>query len=158
MIFRNLGRAIQALPLVGERTPRIIVDTPLAIEDQAHVSPDGRWIAFNSNESGRWEVYVASFPDFTRKRQISTDGGVQPLWRRNGQELFYLDPRGHLMMVPSGPNADFGVPRALFQTRLNPTPHLGEYGTASRRTEFSLPRAGRATTARCFRVHRELAA
>ena len=130
VIFRNLGRAIQALPLVGERTPRIIVDTPLAIEDQAHVSPDGRWIAFNSNESGRWEVYVASFPDFIRKRQISTDGGVQPVWRSNGQELFYLDPRGQLMMVTSGPDADFGVPRALFQTSLNPTPHLGEYGVA----------------------------
>ena len=69
VIFRNLGRAIQALPLAGDHTPRVIVDTPLAIEDQAHVSPDGRWIAFNSNESGRWEVYVASFPDFLGKRQ-----------------------------------------------------------------------------------------
>ena len=130
VIFRNLGRAIQALPLVGERTPRIIVDTPLAIEDQVHVSPDGRWIAFNSNESGRWEVYVASFPDFLGKRQISTDGGVQPMWRSNGRELFYLDPRGQLMMVTSGADADFGVPRALFQARINPTPHLGEYGVA----------------------------
>jgi Tol biopolymer transport system component len=50
IMFRNLGRAIQALPMVGERKPRIIVDTPLAIEDQVHVSPNGRWIAFNSND------------------------------------------------------------------------------------------------------------
>ena len=131
VMFRNLGRAIQALPLVGDRTPRIIVDTPLAIEDQVHVSPNGRWIAFNSNESGRWEVYVASFPDFLGKRQISTGGGLQPVWRSNSEELFYLDPLGQLMMVAvSDANSEFGVARPLFQTMINPSPHYGEYGVA----------------------------
>ena len=131
IMFRNLGRAIQVVPLVGDRTPRILVDTPLEIEDQVHVSPDGRWIAFNSNESGRWEVYVASFPEFIGKRQISTNGGMQPVWRSNSQELFYLDPLGQVMMVAvGGAKSEFGVARPLFQTRINPSPHFGEYGVA----------------------------
>ncbi len=70
----------------------LIFDTPQIIEDQLHVSPDGRWIAFNSDETGRWEVYVASFPEFTGKRQISNNAGVQPVWRRDSRELFYLTP------------------------------------------------------------------
>jgi hypothetical protein len=118
-----------ALPLVGDRTPRTIVDRPLVIHDQSHVSPDGRWIAFNSTESGRWEVHAARFPDFTEKQQISIDGGVQPLWRRDSQELFYLDLRGQVMSVTltKGSPRPFGVPRALFSTTLNPSPHVGEY-------------------------------
>jgi Tol biopolymer transport system component len=123
-------RATRAIPLSGDRTPRLIVDTPWAQEDQSQVSPDGRWIAFNSDESARWEVYVARFPDFTEKRPISNDGGVQPLWRGDGRELFYLNPRGQLMAVAvkMDPATEFGVPRALFDTTLNPSAHLGEYG------------------------------
>jgi Tol biopolymer transport system component len=126
VIFRD-GRAIRALALSGDRTPRIILDTPWAGEDQSRVSPDGRWIAFNSNESGRWEVYVARFPDFTDKRPISNDGGVQPLWRRDGRELFYLNPVGQVMAVAIQANApaDFGVPRTLFSTGLNPSTPSG---------------------------------
>jgi Tol biopolymer transport system component len=129
VIFRD-QRTIRALALSGDRTPRIILDTPWAGEDQSHVSPDGRWIAFNSNESGRYEVYVARFPDFMDKRPISNDGGVQPLWRRDGRELFYLNPLGQVMAVAIQANAsaDFGLPRALFSTSLNPSPSLGEYG------------------------------
>jgi Tol biopolymer transport system component len=70
VIFRTGGRAIFALPMNGDRTPRLLADTPFVIEDQLRVSPDGRWIAFNSDETGRWEVYVASFPEFASRQQI----------------------------------------------------------------------------------------
>jgi Tol biopolymer transport system component len=75
---------------------RDLIDTPYA-EDEVHVSPAGRWVAYNADEWGRWEVYVATFPGFTSKRQISRDGGVQPQWRRDGRELFYLSGDGSMM-------------------------------------------------------------
>jgi Tol biopolymer transport system component len=131
VIVRTGGRAAFAVSMTGDRTPRLLFDTPQIIEDQLRVSPDGRWIAFNSDETGRWEVYVASFPEFSGKRQISTNGGVQPVWRRNSRELFYLTPLGQLMAVEIGAGrsvtAEAGVPRPLFQTSLNPSPQLGEY-------------------------------
>jgi Tol biopolymer transport system component len=98
IIVRTQGRAVYAVPLIGDRTPRLLVDTPY-LEDEVHVSPDGRWVAFNSNESGAWEVYVAAFPSFTSKRQLSHGGGVQPQWRADGRELFYLAADGAMMSV-----------------------------------------------------------
>jgi hypothetical protein len=130
LIYRRTGRTIHAFPSSGDQPPRTVADTPRSIEDQVHVSPDGRWMAFNSTESGRWEVYVATFPDFTNKRQVSSDGGVQPLWRDDGRELFYLDAHGRMMAIDVAPGtaAEFGVPRALFETTLNPSAPLTEYG------------------------------
>jgi Tol biopolymer transport system component len=91
---------------------------------QAHVSPDGRWMAYTSYESGRDEVYVDSFPTAGNRRQVSVGGGMQPRWRRNGSELFYLAPDQVLMTVPvtSGPGRfDLGRAMPLFRTRLVPT-------------------------------------
>ncbi len=130
LVFRSGGRAIHALPMAGDRTPRLIVDTPISIEDQSHVSPDGRWIAFNSDESGTWEVYVASFPDFSNKQQLSVNGGMQPTWRRDGRELFYLSPQGQLMAVAVDTRAAAivtGARRTLFRTALNPSIQVAEY-------------------------------
>jgi len=132
VVFRAPGpRAIYALPMTGGGTPRLLEETPGSIKDQSHVSPDGRWIAFNSDESGRWEVYLASFPEFSEKRQISTNGGMQPMWRRDGRELFYLSPQGEFMVldVSGGSSAaiETGVPRALFRSTFNPSIQLGEY-------------------------------
>ena len=123
------SRFVYVLLADGSTAPRVVRETPQAIEDQCHVSPDGRWIAFNSQESGRWEVYVASFPDFSSKRQVSAEGGVQPLWRRDGRELFYLTPQGRLMTVEiTGSTAlTVGGARPLFQTGLTPSPQVGEY-------------------------------
>jgi Tol biopolymer transport system component len=132
IVFRTGGRAIYALPMPGG-TPRLVVDTPISIEDQTHLSPDGRWLAFNSDESGTWEVYVASFPDFSDKQQISVNGGMQPMWRRDGRELFYLSPQGHLMAVEvkTGSGAiTTGVRRTLFRTNLNPSIQVGEYAVS----------------------------
>jgi eukaryotic-like serine/threonine-protein kinase len=65
--------------------------------DEPHVSPDGKWVTYASNESGQWEVYVAAFPSFESRRQVSNAGGVGPVWRADGKELFYLSPVGKLM-------------------------------------------------------------
>ncbi|MBI4468216.1 MAG: serine/threonine-protein kinase [Acidobacteria bacterium] len=83
-------------------------------------SPDGRWIAYQSNESGTGEIYVASFPGAGNKRQISTSGGLFAKWRGDGKEIFYLSPDNHLMAVEvSGAEKTFkvGSARRLFELR-----------------------------------------
>jgi hypothetical protein len=84
----------------------------------ADLSPDGRWIAYRSNESGTNEIYVQAFPGAGEKHRISIAGGVNPAWARNGRELFYLERRtpGHYAMMA----VDFVV-GAAFQAR---TPHV----------------------------------
>jgi serine/threonine protein kinase/Tol biopolymer transport system component len=80
-------------------------------------SPDGKWVAYSSNESGRWEIYVTSFPEAHGKWQVSNTGGDQPRWRGDGKELFYLSTDSKIMAVPvkTGTNFDAGTPTALFQ-------------------------------------------
>jgi eukaryotic-like serine/threonine-protein kinase len=80
-------------------------------------SPDGKWVAYSSNESGRWEVYVTSFPEARGKWQVSNAGGVEPKWRGDGKELFYLSPESKMMAVAvkTDPNFDPGTPAVLFQ-------------------------------------------
>ncbi len=86
VVARTMGREVFVIPVLGDVRPRMVADTPYS-EDETHVSPDGRWISFNSNESGTFDVYVAAFPSFTSKRQVSKGGGVQPLWRGDGREI-----------------------------------------------------------------------
>jgi len=83
----------------------------------ARFSPDGKWVAYSSNESGKWEIYVTTFPDAHGKWQVSTAGGTQPRWRGDGKELYYLSPDDKLVAVPvkTGANFDTGTPSALFQ-------------------------------------------
>jgi Tol biopolymer transport system component len=90
-------------------------------ESQEQFSPDGRWIAYVSDESGSQQVYVQSFPVLGGQRQISREGGNQPRWRRDGKELFYLAPDRKLMVVTvkSGATFEADAPRTLFQTELN---------------------------------------
>src|SRR5205823_3401104 len=96
-------------------------------ETQGQFSPDGKWIAYTSNETGRFEVYVEPFPrgaGAAGKWPVSTAGGEEPHWRPDGKELFYVDPGGRLFAVPvqnSGPKSGFamGAPTALFDTRLS---------------------------------------
>ena len=102
------------LPLEGDRRPRPLVQTPFD-ELNAEVSRDGRWLAYESNESGRNEIYVRPFPNVDGgKWQVSTNGGTQPLWARNGQELFY-ESMGALMRVPltTGSRFEAGAPRKV---------------------------------------------
>jgi eukaryotic-like serine/threonine-protein kinase len=95
-------------------------------EGQARFSPDGRWIAYVTNETGRQEVYIQSFPGLNRKLRVSSAGGIYPRWRRDGQELFYLAPDLHLMAAlleveTTPPSITPGTPRELFPTRLATT-------------------------------------
>ena len=85
----------------------------------AQFSPDGKFVAYASSETGNWEVYVSPFPGFGSKWQVSRgDGGEEPRWRRDGKELFYLAPGGRLMAadVKTGAGFEAGFPLALFQT------------------------------------------
>ena len=93
-------------------------------EGAARFSPDGRWIAYSSNESGQFEVYVQPFPLQSGKWQLSTAGGVHPIWRLDGREIFYLSPDGKIMSVEVSAGAVFesGVPRALFPVFLKNAP------------------------------------
>jgi hypothetical protein len=89
-------------------------------ETDLEFSPDGRHIAYTSNESGRQEVYVQEFPGAAGKWQISTTGGLAPLWRRDGRELFYYTREGKLLSVDvrTSPAFQAGVPQVLFEVRL----------------------------------------
>src|SRR5216684_170691 len=84
----------------------------------AQFSPDGRWVAYASNETGNMEIYVSSFPNGNGKWQVSNAGGQEPRWRQDGKELFYLSAEGKVMAVAVKPGASFeaGSPVALFQT------------------------------------------
>ncbi len=92
-------------------------------EGAADFSPDGRWLAYISDESGRYEVYVQPYPGPGGKWQISTEGGTEPAWNRNGRELFYRS--GDKMMaveVTTQPAFAAGKPRMLFEGRYQPSP------------------------------------
>jgi Tol biopolymer transport system component len=121
------GKNILRLPASGGKPERIFQTN--FESDEPHVSRDGRWIAYSSNESGQWEVYVAAFPSFSNRRQVSNAGGVQPVWRSDGKELFYLTPDARIMSVSfkSGPQPETSVPAELFQTRLRADPRFNQY-------------------------------
>jgi Tol biopolymer transport system component len=80
------------------RTAETYLKTPFN-EHHGHLSADGRWMAYASDESGRWEVYIRPFPAAGSRWQVSTAGGVEPRWRRDGRELFYVAPDGTMMAV-----------------------------------------------------------
>jgi Tol biopolymer transport system component len=104
------------IPLKGERTPKSFLQTP-AMELSPAISPTGGWIAYQSNESGRDEVYVRRYPDGGRLQQITTGGGMYPAWSRDGRELFYWtgDALG-VVAVESGAEFRHSNPRELFKT------------------------------------------
>ena len=97
-----------ALPTFGDRRPWPYLRTD-ANEVQAQISPDGRWIAYATDESGTLEVYVDSFPKAGSRMAISNGGGGQPQWRRDGRELFYLSPDGALMSLDVQPGSRLRV-------------------------------------------------
>jgi Tol biopolymer transport system component len=131
LFIKDDGRSLFRLPLSGSRLPEPLPET-LFSRDQFRVSPDGRWIAFNSLESGRWEVYAASFPSFTDKRQVSRNGGGQPLWRNDGKELFFLSLQGKLMAVETrlGATLETSDPTSLFQAPIGVNPIIDQYAVA----------------------------
>ena len=123
---------IWILPLFGDQKATPYIQTEFS-ETQARFSPDGRWVAYTSNASGSFQVYVQSFPASGGKWLISTNGGGQPQWRRDGKELFFLGPDRKLMVAEvDGAESTFkaGVPKALFEARTTPTvPFYGFNGS-----------------------------
>ncbi|MFN2386659.1 MAG: protein kinase [Thermoanaerobaculia bacterium] len=106
---------LKVVSLTGERRPRTYLATP-DDESNGDFSPDNQWVAYTSDESGRKEVYAASFPDPTRRVRVSSDGGSQPRWSRDGKELFYV-LSGRLMASAVGRQGEeltFGESRPLF--------------------------------------------
>jgi hypothetical protein len=110
---------IWALPMQSDPRPFPIVQTGFS-ESNAQLSTDGKWLAYQSDETGRFEIYVQPFMGSGGKLQVSADGGAQVRWRRDGKELFYIALDGRLMVVPfrASASGDAGVPAPLFMTRL----------------------------------------
>ena len=111
---------VMALPLVGRREPRSVVATA-ADERLGTVSPNGRWLAYISNETGTYEVYVRAYPGPGVTRQVSTNSGFEPLWRGDSEELFYIASDQTLMAVDFKSNVatfEVGPPKPLFTTRI----------------------------------------
>jgi dipeptidyl aminopeptidase/acylaminoacyl peptidase len=108
------------LDMKGDRKPQPFLKTRFD-ETNGQFSPDGRWVAYQSNESGQYQIYVRPFPGPGGQWQISTAGGVAPRWRHDGRELYYIAPDGRLIATPveaRSATVEPGAPVPLFQTRI----------------------------------------
>jgi Tol biopolymer transport system component len=92
------GEYLELIPVAGGEPTRFL--TSKGSETNGQISPDGKWVAYASDESGIWEIYVTSFPGAAGKWQVSRGGGTEPRWRGDGKEIFYIAPSGMLMAVP----------------------------------------------------------
>jgi Tol biopolymer transport system component len=126
LLYQELSAAtrgdLKVLSLTGDRRPRDFVASPFD-EDEGTFSPDGRRVAYVSDESGRKEVFVASFPDPSQRIRVSSEGGTQPRWSRDGRELFYVTRSNTMMAAPfdssgAGPTAP---PARLFDAPISYT-------------------------------------
>jgi serine/threonine protein kinase/Tol biopolymer transport system component len=140
------GSDLWALPMMGERKPFAVLQGSFD-EIQGQFSPDGRWLAYASNESGRYEIYVRTFPEAGGKWQVSVSGGLQPRWRRDSHELFYIASDTRLMAVPIRLARDTraletaaAVP--LFATRLATGPNIAPAGFQAR-AQYAVAADGR---------------
>ena len=136
------GRALWALPLFGDRKPFPLVSPPGPTVNigQGQVSNDGHWIAYTSDESGRIELYLTSFPDATGKIAVTSGGALHPQWREDGKELFYVDPRSTTLMSVAintdSSGIHVGEPKALFS--LADSNHAWDMGGNGRRFLVSM--------------------
>lgn len=118
-----------ALPMFGERREYQLLNSPFD-EQNPQLSPDGRWLAYSSDETGNYEIYVQSFSADGRlgadKRRVSTAGGTLPVWRRDGGELFFITLDGEMMassVKTGGAEFEFAAPKPLFKTRMMALEH-----------------------------------
>jgi hypothetical protein len=110
----------------GEELPLV---QGISLADEARFSPDGKWVVFHGAIAGAPEVFAVRFPTTGERWQLSTGGGVQPRWRADGRELYYLGPDGQLMVVamPDGDPTKARSPEPLFGLRLDPSPAFDQY-------------------------------
>jgi dipeptidyl aminopeptidase/acylaminoacyl peptidase len=141
----NGKHALWTVEVEGERKPRPYLDAE-SNEISGQFSPDGRWVACSSDESGRHEIYVQGFPVAGERWQVSTGGAVWPSWRRDGRELFFLSLSGEIMAAEvrlEGARMRTGAPQALFGTRAPAVPNeqVRRYAVSAdgQRFLFSLP-------------------
>ena len=139
------GADLWVVPVSGDKKPFPFLKTPFD-ERNGQFSPDGKWIAYQSNESGRFEIYVLPFPGPGEKFQISSNGGAQPRWNRNGKEIFYVSLDSKMMAAPvklssNGQSLETGTPVALFPVRIAGGPLSGANKQQSPRTKRQPPRA-----------------
>jgi Tol biopolymer transport system component len=104
---------------ISDRQPKPLLQGNWVVRN-AQFSPDEKWMAYSSNETGNSEIYVSPFPNADSKWQVSRGGGHEPRWRRDGKELFYLSAEGKMMAVSvrTGGNFEAGSPLTLFQVHL----------------------------------------
>jgi Tol biopolymer transport system component len=115
---RGGNRDIGVLNLNGDRQERLLTNTATFSEQNGTISPDGTWVAYQSNDSGRNEVYLSAYPNMeTARHLVSTGGGTRPVWARSGRELVYLTEDGMMMAVDieTRPVLKIGSPTQLFQ-------------------------------------------
>jgi Tol biopolymer transport system component len=111
------------LPTTGDHKPEPYLQTEFN-ETKGHFSPDGKWVVYTSDESGKMEIYVQTFPRTANKWRVSTNGGALPLWRKDGKEIFFFtgDRKLWSVDVKAGTaNFEAGVPRFLFESRVYST-------------------------------------
>jgi Tol biopolymer transport system component len=133
------GRDLFALQMTGHDKQRIIVAQTPFDELNGQLSPDGHWIAYETNETGRFEIVVQPFPQPTGKWQVSTAGGTQPRWRADGKELFYVSADAKLMaasIATVNGTVIPGAPIALFPVRL-------PAGLGANKPQYAVSRDGR---------------
>jgi Tol biopolymer transport system component len=138
-------KTLSILPLTGYTKPQPVYSSSF-LKDEFHLSPDGQLIAYGENRSGKWEVFVASFPSFQYIKQVSLAGGAQPRWRGDGRELFFIDYEGKMMSatVERGSPPKIGISRKLFHTGLLPDPTVNQYAVTKDGSKFLVlePRKG----------------
>ncbi len=112
----------------GDRKPYPVLKAAFA-QDHARLSPDGRWIAYVSQESGRREVFVQSFPPSGGKWQISNNGGTEPFWRRDGKEIYFIEGSEFkaVEVKPAGSSFEAGIPKSLFPVRADSVNRRNRY-------------------------------
>jgi serine/threonine-protein kinase len=111
----DMGWDIGVITMEGDRKPRLLLEAPFR-EWYGSLSPNGRWLAYVSNETGRDEVYVRPFPHSGAKRRVSKDGGLDPVWSPNGGELFYRSDKKLMAVdVQTQPDLSVSSPRLLFE-------------------------------------------
>ena len=141
LLFRQRGQQLLTMSLSEGAKPVLVHKAPVGGINQSQFSPDSRWIAYHSNESGRFEVYVTPFPTTGKPLPVSSGGGVQPVWRQDGRELYYLGLDGTLnaVAIRTGDQPEFST-RPLFQTGLLPAETSSSMPRAPTASAFSFSR------------------